>query len=114
MKILFLVPPLSVKDRYGSDLGKVGPTCEPLGLAYLASCLRKKGHNIKILDTLALNYNQEDIKKYLSENRFDLIGITILTPMYLRAVECVNLIKAITDTPIIVGGPHVTIFPKKH
>lgn len=113
MKVLLLVPPLSVKDRYGSDLGKIGPTCEPLGLAYLASCLRNAGHEAKILDTLALNLDYNYIKKYLIENKFDLIGITVLTPMYLRALECVKIIKSVVDTPIVVGGPHITIFPKE-
>ena len=113
MKILLLVPPLSTKDRYGSDLGRIGPTCEPLGLAYLATSLRDKCHEVEILDTLALNLDYDHIKNYLLKNNFDLIGITILTPMYLRAVECIKLIKSLSKIPIIIGGPHVTIFPKE-
>jgi len=112
MNILLLVPPLSVKDRYGSDLGKVGPVCEPLGLAYIGRTLRDSGHIVTILDTLALDLNYDAIKEYVCHNQFDVIGVSLLTPMYSRAIDCIRLIKSVVDVPVLVGGPHVTIFPR--
>lgn len=115
MKIALISPRLSTTERYGQALGKVGPTCEPLGLAYLAASIKKfrKGQ-VEIIDTNALNYSIEDLKAHLSKSKPDVIGISILTPMYLRAKEAINAARQVLrDSIIIVGGPHVTIFPIK-
>jgi radical SAM superfamily enzyme YgiQ (UPF0313 family) len=110
MKILLVVPPLLKTDRYGYELEKVGPTSEPLGLAYVAASLEKAGHDVTILDTLALNWDKYQVDNYLIENEFNLIGIQILTPMYLRFQEILKVIKKRAKNAIIVGGgPHVTI-----
>ncbi|MFH1593036.1 MAG: radical SAM protein [Candidatus Woesearchaeota archaeon] len=112
MKVLLISPALTVSDRYGKDLGKVGPTTEPLGLAYLAGSLKQKGHEVKILDAAVLKYSLEDIKKFVSNNKFDLIGIGVLTPMYKIAKDTIKTVKGVTDTLLVVGGAHITIMPK--
>ena len=117
MNILLISPCLSTSDRYGSALGKVGPTTEPLGLAYLAAYLRQqrpKADHIEILDMAALNYGEEDLKKKLAEKIWDLTGVMILTPMYIRAKETIAIIKkSRPETKIVLGGPHATIFPEQ-
>jgi len=113
MKILLLTPSLSVEDRYGKKLGKVGSVTEPLGLAYLASCL-KKDHEVKIIDGAAINLTEEELIHEIKQNNYDIIGTTILTPMYLKAQEIIQLIKSnFPEIKIIVGGPHITIFPEQ-
>jgi len=115
MKIALIQPNLSSSDRYGKALGKVGPTCEPLGLAYLAAAIReKRSDEIKIIDALANNYGSVDLNNILKKFNPDVVGIMILTPMYLVAKETIESIrKVLPNVKLVVGGPHVTVFPKK-
>lgn len=113
MEVLLVSPPLSVEDRYGKALGKVGSITEPLGLAYLASALRNKGHYVEILDCSVRSFTMDKLDKKLLERSWSLVGLSILTPMYLRARETVSYIKSKIKTKVVVGGPHVTIFPKQ-
>jgi len=115
MKISLINPNLSTSDRYGKALGKVGPTTEPLGLAYLAAAIKQKRNDlIEIIDAAALNYSEKDLFLHLKKSNPDLVGVTVLTPMYKRAKETVELArKACPYATIILGGPHATIFPQE-
>lgn len=115
MKILLISPHLVASDRYGKALGKVGTISEPLSLAYLAAAIKEKRNDeVTILDACALNYNSQDLEEYLKKDKWDIIGLTILTPMYQKALEAIEIIKKIDQkVKIIVGGPHPTIFPEE-
>lgn len=114
MKLTLIQPFLSLEDRYGKNLGKVGPTCEPMGLAYLAAAIRESGlAEVEIIDAAALNYTKTDLENHLKRSKSEIIGLSILTPMYLRAKETIQIVKDILPhAKIVVGGPHVTVFPK--
>ncbi|MCK4348992.1 MAG: hypothetical protein KAW47_10280 [Thermoplasmatales archaeon] len=59
MKILLVSPPTeSIIKRV---IGTTGP---PLGLAYLASMVRKE-HDVKIVDSIAEELTLEDLKKLI-------------------------------------------------
>src|SRR3989344_1868729 len=62
MRVLFICPPTSQEERYGKlkDIGTLHPS---LGIAYIAAYSEREGHEIKIIDSEAMNYNFEDIKK---------------------------------------------------
>jgi len=115
MKILLISPHLVASDRYGKALGKVGTISEPLSLAYLAAAIKeKRNDNVTILDACALNYTTQNIEEYLKKSKWDIIGLTVLTPMYQKALEIIEIIKGVDkDVKIIVGGPHPTIFPEE-
>lgn len=115
MKISLININLSTKERYGKHLGKVGPTTEPLGLAYLAAAIKKSNkHNVEIIDAEALQYTNEKLIEYLKVSKPTIIGISSLTPNYIKAKEIINIIKSnIENIKIIMGGPHITIFPKE-
>ncbi|MBW1793472.1 MAG: cobalamin-dependent protein [Deltaproteobacteria bacterium] len=114
MKVLLINPPYTTEDRYGKDLGKFGPLNEPLGLAYLAAKLEQGGHVVSILDAPALDLTSKEICKLIEKEAYDLIGVTMLTPMYIRSVEVVKSIKkGFPEIKIVVGGPHPTILPKE-
>ena len=74
----------------------------PLGLAYLASALRKAGHEVHIFDPTP---TRPDLKVNMSP---DLIGISILSPMRHAALEIAERLRTQTSAPIVVGGPDVT------
>ncbi|MBW2310078.1 MAG: cobalamin-dependent protein [Deltaproteobacteria bacterium] len=114
MRVLLINPPYTTEDRYGKDLGKFGPLNEPLGLAYLAANLERGGHEVAILDAPALNLTSSDICQYMEGRPYDLIGVTMLTPMYNRSVEVVRALRhAFPGITIVVGGPHPTILPRE-
>jgi len=116
MKVLLISPHFVATDRYGKKLGRVGTSSEPLSLAYLAAAIREKRKNddVTILDACALNYTPEDLKDYLKKQKWDVIGITMLTPMYGKTVETIDIIREIDkEVKILVGGPQPTIFPEE-
>lgn len=114
MKVLLVNPPYSSAERYGRDLGRFGPLNEPLGLAYLAANLERAGHEVSILDAPALGLTEADIPGAIEDRAYQIIGVTMLTPMYARSVE---VVKAIRNTSpmatIVVGGAHPTILPRE-
>ncbi|MFC1800480.1 B12-binding domain-containing radical SAM protein [Nanoarchaeota archaeon] len=113
MNILLINPDLSLSERYGI-LAKVGPTTEPLGLAYLAAAIRKAGHKVKIIDAAPLHYKPSDLIREIKKEKYDVIGVTFMTVMYLCAMDIVKSIRNIDkEVKIIVGGPHVTIMPEE-
>jgi radical SAM superfamily enzyme YgiQ (UPF0313 family) len=113
MKVLLISPALTATERYGSDLGKVGPSTEPLGLAYLAAAVRDAGHSVRILDCEPLQYTASDVVRFMKKQKsLDVVGISFMTPMYLNAVDLIRKIrKTFPDIKIVVGGAHVTIMP---
>ena len=79
-----------------------------LGLGYIAAFSRIVHPDLEftILDTRIATKNQT--KKFYSSN-FDLIGITVLSPIYYEAVSIVeNINKNFPNIPICLGGPYVT------
>jgi len=104
MKILLINPPMKAEERYGKDMAKFGPTNEPLGLAYIAAMCEKHGHDVQIWDGMV---------QKIKEIRFaDIIGISILTPMYESAKQMIKSLRGFyPNTTIVAGGPHVTALP---
>jgi anaerobic magnesium-protoporphyrin IX monomethyl ester cyclase len=114
MKVLLINPPYTAEERYGKDLGKFGPLNEPLGLAYLAANLEKGGHEVSILDSPALELTREGICEHIRKNKYGLVGVTMLTPMFNRSMEVVKAVRNFfPDILIVVGGPHPTILPEE-
>lgn len=112
MNILLINPPYLTQDRYGKNLAQFGPTTEPLGLAYVAAALEKEGYAVKILDAAAEGFHQEDIFRKIRQDRYDIIGITMLTPMFKCSIETVKTAKqARSGVKIVVGGVHPTVLP---
>jgi radical SAM superfamily enzyme YgiQ (UPF0313 family) len=114
MRVLLINPPYTTEDRYGKELGRFGPLNEPLGLAYLAASLEQGGHEVSIADAPALGLASMGICRLVEEKTYDLIGVTMLTPMYNRSVEVVKALKhAFPEIAMVVGGPHPTILPRE-
>lgn len=86
----------------------------PLGLLYLATVLNKqKKHEVKLLDTQVEELNYSSIEKFISEYSPDIAGLTVMTFTLLDVIKTCSLIKKIKPScKIILGGPHVHLFPK--
>lgn len=86
----------------------------PLGLAYLASYIRKEGYNPLIVDLNIDNYSNEELCEIIRKHNFSMIGISFMTNQYKECLSLARLIKScLKSTYIVVGGPHVSALPKE-
>ncbi|MFC1699090.1 B12-binding domain-containing radical SAM protein [Candidatus Omnitrophota bacterium] len=109
MKIVLIAP--SYAEIYGSFRSalKVGFLNPPLGLCYLAACLQKEGHEVKIIDAEAQNCNLEDILRQTKAQAPGLVGITATSPEFANAALIAKALKDTLDVPIAIGGAHLSI-----
>jgi len=78
----------------------------PLGLAYLSSYIKKySGHKVKIID-------KEDILKAVTNDEFDVIGISAMNSEFRKAVDLAEKIKKISNAKLIIGGVHISLMPE--
>src|SRR3989344_6038574 len=120
---LLLNPPLRGHINTGLDNLKV-----PLGLAYIAAYVRKKGFdNVKILDAKArgdiTKINEElwhfgmpydELKNYIKEHRPKIVGIHCAYTVYEDDVfKAAEIIKSVDkNIYVIVGGAHSSASPE--
>ncbi len=93
------------------------PTCiddlsdEPLGLMYLASCLRDAGYDARI--TNLAGHSTESWKSKIKEA--DLYGIQLYTPTSKLGIDIAEYIKEkFPGKPLICGGAHPSALPESH
>ncbi len=109
MKVLLVYPPISLQERYSSDIGHSGGRQIPLGVYYLAAFVRKAGHDVRVIDGEAGKMTAKDIARQALQYRPDLVGLSSTTVAFHRALETAREIRsALPAVPIAVGGPHVT------
>ena len=83
------------------------PRC-PFSILVLASYLKKKNIDVKILDTRIKSYTNFNFEDYC------LIGISAKTGEQVSsALKICKHIKKNTNIPIVWGGPHATFFPEQ-
>jgi len=84
----------------------------PLGLGYLAACLRQAGHEPVIFDAAVEEEPVEAVIARAAEARrpFGLIGISATTPLIPDAWDMAARARKL-GLPTILGGPHLTIMP---
>jgi radical SAM superfamily enzyme YgiQ (UPF0313 family) len=99
---------------------------ENLGIEYLSSCLKLKGHEVHLLfdpavfsgDYLmnnklfsrALNIDKHIIKKTI-DLKPDLVAFSAFTGNYRWCLNIAHEIKKLSDVPIVFGGVHTTAVP---
>ncbi len=109
MKVLLIYPPITMWERYSSDIGHAGGRQLPLGIFYLASYIRSKGHEVCVIDAEAQQKTVADLVAIASQFHPDAVGISATTVAFPRAIQVAEAIKEqLGDIPIILGGPHVT------
>jgi anaerobic magnesium-protoporphyrin IX monomethyl ester cyclase len=85
-----------------------------LGLGYLAAVLERDGHQVRIFD-FALYPNaplEEDVQQVCTFDP-EMIGITAMSSVYHSAMQTATLLKASLGRPIVIGGPHATVYPER-
>lgn len=103
MKVLLVFP----RFRYPSG-------DPPLGVAYLASVMRREGADVSIFDCTWLRRPLKELVRRLRDTSYDLIGISALTSMLREVAAIAGLAKEVSPRSlIVVGGPHATVEPQR-
>ncbi len=84
-----------------------------LGLTQLAAYLKLFGHEVRVLDGYYHNWNSERLISNIIEYKPELVGITAMTNEIDAASAIATEIKKLRHVPIVVGGIHVTVLPKR-
>jgi len=95
---------------YGSyrALSREINTTPPLGLGYLAACLRDKGHAATLLDVEVSYADTDSLLEALRRYDPQLVGITATSPVLPEARRLAGAIQGALRVPLLLGGPHVT------
>jgi len=104
MKIALIKPP-----------SKIPLTLPPTGLCYLVSYIKSKkiDVDISILDCLKGCYDYDKFKKYIEDEKPDIVGFTAMTAEINSVLLCAKICKGINkSTIIIIGGSHVSNDPE--
>ncbi len=110
MKVLLIQPPWG--EVYGSfkEAAKIVNAYPPLGLCYLSAALKTEGHWTKIIDAEIEGLTRAEIVKKARRYKPNLIGFTATTPIFhLACGLAIEIKKNLPRTPIVIGGPHVTV-----
>lgn len=94
----------------------------PLGLAYVASSLRQRNHEVHVLDLCFSTDSERDVRETVSSFRPDVAGISLRNVddvaypkrhSYLNEYhEVLSLVRRYTDIPVVLGGSGFTIMPE--
>lgn len=86
----------------------------PIGLLYIATAIKEMTiHQVKILDCQLDDIHQENILDFV-KGPYDVIGISGWTDFWFQTLEIARKLKSrYPEAHLVVGGPHVNIFPKE-
>ncbi len=86
----------------------------PVNLMYLASSLMDNSYPPEIIDANASGLTDDDIVKKINRIQPDLIGISLLSEIFIPSYHLIrNIKKSCPSASIVLGGPHASALPKK-
>jgi anaerobic magnesium-protoporphyrin IX monomethyl ester cyclase len=120
MKVL-LVYPVPPKTHW--PIGVFRSHWVPTGIASIAGCLLRRGHEVKILvreqQLVECNFDwsaaNEQLVQLLRDFRPDILGLSIVTPVLSEAQSIAKLARENCPHGVIIvaGGPHPTALPEQ-
>ena len=109
---------LLINPNFRRMIGKserISTILPPLGIAYIAAVLKKElkeSTDVKILDINALNLSMGQAIEHIKDFNPDIIGLTAATPTINKCFVIAEAVKKIlSDSKIVIGGPHPTALP---
>lgn len=113
MRVLLIYPPITLQERYSSEIGHAGGRQIPLGVYYLASYLRERRHEVQVVDAEALAWTEEQIIFLAAGYLPQVVGISSTTVAFHRALGVAAAAKAaLPGVVTVIGGPHATAAPE--
>jgi len=77
---------------------------------FLLQALTPPGHEVLLLDGNARAMTEEEIVRFVREQKIGLVGIGAMTRMVAKAYRVADAVRA-AGVPVVMGGPHVTEEP---
>ena len=80
----------------------------PQGLAYIARAMKDAGHEVVIYNQDAYHYPESHLTEYLSKNRFDAVGVSIVAGyyQYRKLLLLAEAINKVPNRPYFIMGGH--------
>jgi len=111
--IVFVSPPLTLRERYGVDRQSGGESM-PLALAFLAGVTRHAGYETHIVDSEILGLAPKEASDAIMSYKPDVVGFTAVTISVHNAATVARLIKNIDKKVMtLLGGHHISAVPKE-
>ena len=110
--IVLVRPPAPIEKDSPLSLGDLRP---PLSLAFLEAYLHSHDLRAEIIDLYIQPFPKNTAEywlPYISALRPRFIGIYVHSSALVTALTFIKKIKFATGLPIVVGGPHFTLFPE--
>jgi anaerobic magnesium-protoporphyrin IX monomethyl ester cyclase len=114
-RILLINPP-----RFNELIGKNPAIVEkhrgynpPLGILMLAGYLERHSvHRVEVLDAQPSEYTYDELERILDRKQFDVVGLTAMTFTLIDVLKTCRVIRKVKPSAtIVLGGPHVHLFP---
>ena len=95
----------TVKENYG-----IFPS---LSLLYVAGILERAGCEVLFIDAHAEGLTLDETVARLRRFGPDYVGYTLTTYLFFQSMDWIKAIRAQVDVPVIVGGVHLSIYPRE-
>ena len=119
MRILCLNPPFKTEHGRFSRTSRSPAVTKsatiyyPIWLCYVAGGLEKAGHEVKVIDSCAYEYNLEKTLQIVSDYKPEMVVLDTSTPSIYSDVKTGEDIKTILpDCFVILMGTHPTAMPE--
>ncbi|MFZ5573410.1 MAG: B12-binding domain-containing radical SAM protein [Thermodesulfobacteriota bacterium] len=117
MKVLLINPPrlAEIAGNNPAIIEEQRGFNPPLGLLYIAAFLEKSAeHEVRVLDSQVEKLGYDGLKQRIADLRPDIVGITAMTLTLIDVLQTAATVKEINpDTIVVLGGPHVNLFPEE-
>jgi len=84
----------------------------PIGLAYIATAIKRADFDFEILDLDAARLSDEDFEEYIRKTDFDVVALGCIVTGYKYVKQLAEVIKKNKDVSIIAGNSVVTSIPE--
>ncbi len=109
MKVLFVEP---AKFFAEESMNKIIKQTPHIGLTYLATVTKLKGHEVKIIDVPAVGLDLGWYVDFLKSWKPDFVGFSAMTHNIMDAYKFASHTKAVdSDIRTVIGGPHANAVP---
>jgi len=101
MKITLCYPSLlpGQKANYG---------LQPLGILHIAALLKQHGFDVTVIDADVDGLTVDEMTARILDGAPDLVGLSLMTPQLIPALQVSVALKAVRPTlPIVLGGAHI-------
>jgi len=115
-KVLLINPPFEQEEESvgkTKSIKKVLNIIPPLGIAYIAAVLEKMNIEVKIIDC-AVGITFKELFEKVKDYSPNIVGLTSTTPAFVKTKKAAKFVREnLPEAKILIGGAHVTAFPKE-